>query len=302
MATLQIPSKFTHLCIGSGGVRGLAIVGALQALSDPPHISLQQFTHFSGVSIGSLMGLMLALKYTPQDMQELAQKLELPRLYQPTLSNLFDLRSTWGLSDGNGLRTLVQSLLKHKDLPPDAPLTSVPNFGAVVSNVTEHRPELWRDNPDISIADAVTASCSIPFAFQPTKHKDCLYVDGCLYADTAAQILDPSEAQSCFTLFVHSPKPTAPTTNGPATLLAYTDAVIHGPRRSRLLDFKQAHPGTFLDIPVDASVTSLDTSLTPERIQEIVRRGKDAVGAFPPTPRTETSRQIPSDTEKSTAP
>ena len=64
--------KITHLVLSGGGMRGVIFIGAIRYLYfENLH---KNITHIAGTSIGSIIGLAVALKLTIQEMEEIILK------------------------------------------------------------------------------------------------------------------------------------------------------------------------------------------------------------------------------------
>jgi hypothetical protein len=63
-------------------------------------------------------------------------------------------------------------------------LTNI-TLGISVTNLTTKQLNMitYKTDPELSIADAVVMSCSIPLLFEPYKYNNCLYVDGDMAID-----------------------------------------------------------------------------------------------------------------------
>lgn len=107
------------LVFGGGGVRGVAYLGALLALRDRFDKDLTLTDHitcFAGSSIGALVALMFACRWTLEEMRDFSEKTNLENL-------LFDVdflhAGLLGLQDGSILRGLVKGVLEAKGIPLD---------------------------------------------------------------------------------------------------------------------------------------------------------------------------------------
>lgn len=147
------------LALSGGGARGFAHAGALKALEDKglkPEI-------ISGTSAGALAAVLYADGYAPEEMIELFTGKPLKdfaAIHVPSVS-VFDTK---------GIKQFLKKTLrktKFEDL-------NIP-IRVVATNLDEGKSRVFDSGP---LIDAVTASCSIPIVFNPTKIEGNYYVDG----------------------------------------------------------------------------------------------------------------------------
>ena len=151
--------KKLGLALGSGGSRGVAHIGFLQALEEAGI----QPDYISGCSMGSVVGAAYASGMTPEEMRKAAFSLR-----------FFDLISVTtrpgGLIDTHKIRRLLKRYIgdiTFADL-------KIPFSCVAVDMITQQAIELSSG----SVVDAVIASSSIPTIFKPTEKDGMRLVDG----------------------------------------------------------------------------------------------------------------------------
>jgi NTE family protein len=154
--------KRVGLALGSGGARGWAHLGVLQALKERGI----QVDYVAGTSMGSLVGAFLAAD-REDVLRELAQNLDWKRL-RPFFWEVSLSRS--GLTDGRKLLEEFRKMLglrefRELDLPFRAVATDLDTGGEVVLSSG-------------NLLQAVRASISIPGLFSPVRVGRRLLVDG----------------------------------------------------------------------------------------------------------------------------
>ena len=154
--------KRVGLALGSGGARGWAHLGVLQALQEKGI----QVDVVAGTSVGAVVGAFLAAR-RETELRELAENLDWRRLrqffWEVSLS-----RS--GLTDGRRMLTEFQRMLgirefRELDLPFRAVATDLETGGEVVLSSG-------------NLLQALRASISIPGLFSPVRVGRHLLVDG----------------------------------------------------------------------------------------------------------------------------
>lgn len=156
--TLQTRYK-TGIVLSGGGARGFAHLGVLKALNE--HGIYPQI--ISGVSAGSIVGVLYADGYTPDEILSIFETTDLYRMlrfYKPSL----------GILKAAGLQKL---LLKHLSVTRIEDLTipliiSATDFGSAATEYFSKG----------SIIDAVMASSAIPLVLKPYTINGKMYVDG----------------------------------------------------------------------------------------------------------------------------
>lgn len=180
------------LLLAGGGVKGLAYVGVLQALSD----AKIRVSAVIGTSAGAIVGGAVAVGYTAEELHSIMMDLDLRRfsdykgLLQVPNFRLF----TWGIHSGDRFVVWYRDLLSRKSNTGAEPTFSeirIHEFVALSTDLVGEKPYPCskRDTSQISLIDAVRASISYPFYFRPTKiGESTLLVDGGVYANLAAFI------------------------------------------------------------------------------------------------------------------
>jgi NTE family protein len=181
------------LVLEGGGVKGIGLVGAYAALSEKGYT----FHRIAGTSAGAIVGALIAAGMQPAELEQVMREVQYGRfedegfldhvgLPGKAMSLLFEK----GIYEGEYLRTWLDGLLTKLgkrtfgDMRLDDPDSSLPpeqsyRLVVMVSDVT--RGELARlpwDYPryglkpdDQLVADAVRASMSIPFFYEPVRFK-----------------------------------------------------------------------------------------------------------------------------------
>ncbi len=147
------------LVLSGGGARGIAHIGALQALEEMQI----EFSVVSGTSAGSIVGAMYAYGYKPKEIFDIVKYLSIFKTVRPAW--------TWaGLLTIDGIRDL---LLKH--IPEN-------NFSALKLPLTIAATEVQKGQihyfTEGELIPAVICSSSIPAVFSPVTFNGGVYIDG----------------------------------------------------------------------------------------------------------------------------
>lgn len=147
------------LALSGGGARGFAHVGALKALEE---LNIRPDV-ISGVSAGSLVGVLYADGYAPDEIIELFSHVNFKDLAELTIprSGFFKIDKFRNFLK----KTLRAKRLEDLEIPLVVTATDLDN-GKSVS---------FTSGP---IVDIICASCSIPVIFNPVNINGVYYVDG----------------------------------------------------------------------------------------------------------------------------
>lgn len=188
------------LALSGGGAKGLAHIGVLQVLEEYgiyPKV-------ITGTSMGSIVGGLYSIGYTPDELNTLARTLRwndyfndtYPRAFLPVeekaradryqLSFAIEdgkLQLPRGLIQGRKIQTLLAGLT--------APVHDVTDFNnfcltfrCVATDLETGEPVVFSSGP---LRRSIRASMSIPSAFEPVEYEDRLLVDGLVVRNLPVQ-------------------------------------------------------------------------------------------------------------------
>lgn len=187
-----------------GGLKGFALVGALQALEEKGY----QFKRVAGTSAGAILAGFVAAGYTGKEIKELLDELDMLTLLDARKTILPISFMKWinlywrlGLYQGKALENWFLEKLAAKgvytfsDLEPGV-------LKLVASDLTNGKMIVLPDDLEkygvtpgsFPIARALRMSCSIPYFFEPVRLKigsgDTIVVDGGVLSNFPMWIFD----------------------------------------------------------------------------------------------------------------
>lgn len=213
------------LVLEGGGVKGSGLVGAITALvdRDDPYT----FQRVAGTSAGAIVASLLASGLQPAQIKTVMDELDFSRFedepklfkYAPHIGAALGLLFNEGMYLGDFLQGWIAGLLAAQgvytwaDLKDDDPDSALPpdrryRLVVIVSDVSrglmlrlpwDYRELLGVDPDTQSVADAVRASASIPFFFEPlrmpvderiTGHREIVCTDGGMLSNYPIDIFD----------------------------------------------------------------------------------------------------------------
>lgn len=167
-----------------GGARGIAFVGAIQAMEEEK----VQWQRIAGTSAGAVIAALLASGYKSYEIRKHLKELDFSKLRGRTILNripifgsLLELMFNLGIYKNDYLETWVDSLLSEKGIKTfaDLPDGKLKIIASDVSNgqiliLPDDLDRYRMTSSDLKVSTAVMMSASIPFFFRPViwKSKD----------------------------------------------------------------------------------------------------------------------------------
>jgi NTE family protein len=209
---------YADLVLEGGGVKGIALVGAYSVIEQRGYT----IRRIAGTSAGSIVGALLAAGLSAAELEKEMRRLDYAAFQDrglldrvPLLGKPLSLLFEHGIYEGAYAREWVRQLLADHgvhtfgDLPygdPDRTVAPERQFRLVVmaSDISSGRlrrlpwdyPSYGRDAAEQSIAEAVRASMSIPFFFEPVRLVDArsgresFLVDGGMLSNFPVDVFD----------------------------------------------------------------------------------------------------------------
>lgn len=165
----MLPSR---IYLSGGGICAMAHVGALQELHK--HITFKTVKEWMGVSAGALVAMCLCIGFTLEELEHFSVKFDFENIKE------YDTIPGWllhfGIDTGERLHRLVEACLHVKGLSSDITFSDcLKRSGkglrvlATDLNSAKLRTFSATETPNYRIADAVRASMSYPYYFQPFR-------------------------------------------------------------------------------------------------------------------------------------
>lgn len=187
------PSKgYIDLVIAGAGIKGIAFVGAVKALEEEGY----GFRYVAGTSAGAIVASLLAAGYTADEMYTILKQTDYRKFKDKRLPFWLNVLLFKGLYKGDYVRTWIKSLLDRKHVRTFDKLAG--RLKIIASDVSHAKMCVFGSDPNQDIADAVRASMSIPFFFEPVKYEGAYLVDGAVNSNMPVWLFD--EAADCPTL------------------------------------------------------------------------------------------------------
>ena len=288
------------VCEG-GGVRGIGLVGAVDALSEAGY----RFPRVAGTSAGAIVAsLVAALQVAGEPLSQLAEvmrSIDYPKLLDrnligrvPVIGEGLSLLVTDGLYRGAYLERLISGLLGDLGVRTFADLRTGEEpqqfaWSLVVTTSDLSRRRLVRipwdldsyglDPDAFPVARAVHASAAIPYVFEPVRVGGSTWVDGGLLSNFPVQLFDEPDGQPSWPTFGIrlSARPGIPPTHpvhGPVSLgIAAIETLLSNQDNAYIDDPCTVRRTIF--VPAD-EVSPIDFDISDEEKEALYQRGVQA--------------------------
>jgi NTE family protein len=210
------------LVLEGGGVKGIALVGAISVLEERGY----SFHRVAGTSAGAIVGALVAAGFSAPELHSIMQAVEYPKFqdggpldHAGLFGKAIELVFEHGIYKGEYLKSWLHEQLRTKrvekfgDLhldPPDPVLGADRQERLVVmaSDISDgvlrrlpwDYPAFGLAADGVRVVDAVRASMSIPFFYQPVKLENakreaCWFVDGGMLSNFPIDVFDRTDGK-----------------------------------------------------------------------------------------------------------
>jgi len=171
---------YDTLVLSGGSVKGVAQIGALYCLEK--NGLLKNIRTIAGSSVGSMVGLLYSVGYTPIEMFKFIKLLNLNKINNMELGNIID---NYGLDDGSRIIMVLNKMIKAKDIDPDITFEKMRHKTKkelIITGSCINDKKIYyfshKTYPNMKVLDAVRISISIPLIFTPVRFEGKIFVDG----------------------------------------------------------------------------------------------------------------------------
>lgn len=171
------------ISMGGGGVKCCVFIGALIELNT--HVHFDWVDGFAGCSGGALLAIFLCFGVEPSRLVDMYDRIGLVFDDEISLERTIE---QYGVDAGEKAREALRAMLREFHIDPDTRLNAWParakRYCVGVFDLTHACTVVWDtgsdDAPDVTITQAVLASCAVPLIFAPVTIQNVQYVDGCV--------------------------------------------------------------------------------------------------------------------------
>jgi NTE family protein len=228
--------KLVDLVLEGGGVKGIGLAGAYEALAARGY----EPANVAGTSAGAIAAALIAAGYTPAELREEILGLDYRQFQDtgwedklPVIDRTASILLDLGIYEGARFHEWISERLERKGVRTFADLVRDPDeedlryrykLHVIVSDVTERAllvlprdaAKLGLDPDTLSVADAIRMSMSIPIFFEPVRHQnpktdqEHILVDGGMLSNFPVWLFDCRDGVPdwpTFGLLLVEPKP-----------------------------------------------------------------------------------------------
>lgn len=170
------PAKRVHLVLGSGGIKTLAYVGAIQELTRAGY----SFASVSGCSAGSFIGALVCSEVPPGELGERILSLDLKSFAPKSrLGGLFAAASwPYAVYRGSGFAALLRALISSD---PTLEKLAIPFATLGVDLISNSFVVYSKEtHPGMHLVEAVSIASGFPFGFAPREEGGRIVVDAAI--------------------------------------------------------------------------------------------------------------------------
>lgn len=199
----------THLVLSGGGMHGVIYIGALRYLY--LENILNTITHVAGTSIGSFVGLFVALKLSIDEMESIMYNV----FYKEEFNfiprkDYFKLFSNLGLTSVKSITAELKKVIKEKyDIDDITFRELAKRFGVNMyisaTNIIHCTNKIFSvdETPDLSVMTACEASMSVPFLYVPVVIDGIYYYDGGLSNNFPVKVFSNVPKENILGIVLH---------------------------------------------------------------------------------------------------
>jgi len=194
---------FKNLVFEGGGVKGIAYVGAMEALAQKGIVP--DIKRVGGTSAGAINAILVGLNYSNEETKKILWDLDFNKFMDHSRFIFWDiwrLAKKFGWNKGDFFRKWIGGIIKEKtgssevtfaDISAQKKEKGFKDIYIAGTNLSTHFSEVFshEKTPDMAVADAVRISMSIPLFFTAVRSKrEDVYVDGGVLANYPVKLFD----------------------------------------------------------------------------------------------------------------
>jgi NTE family protein len=175
-------NKIDTLILSGGSLKGIAHIGVLKALSDKN--ILKNIKTIAGTSVGSLIGCLYNIGYSPDELEELLNIINLGLMRDIKMELIL---KKFGMDEGKKIECVLEELFKNKGIDENITLLELyqkTDIKLIMTTVCINKKETcflsYETHPNLSVLKGVRMSISIPFWYTPVEYEGNLYADGAI--------------------------------------------------------------------------------------------------------------------------
>lgn len=190
-----------NLVLSGGSFKGMCYIGVLRYLESINAIN--GIENLTGTSIGGLFCLLICIKYSSEELENIILNLDLSKLFDLSINSI---ASMYSLDTSEKVQKITNIFLLNKGYQPDITFKELFEETGIsltlVATQLRTKETKYFDHikyPNVKIVDALLASTCIPFIFPARQINDEYYIDGGYSKNLAITMYpDSSETLGCY--------------------------------------------------------------------------------------------------------
>jgi NTE family protein len=195
-------SRIKNLVFEGGGVKGIALLGALKFLKEIGE--LDQVERVGGTSAGAINALFLGLGLGPEESIPILKKMDFNSFLDDEsgmVRDLFHLFKNFGWHKGDVFKNFIKDIIQKQTGNANATFEDIEKMKAekgfldmtfVGTNISTGQVVFYNNyfTPKMKLCDAIRISMSIPFFFEAIRTSDGVLIDGGMVANYPIKLFD----------------------------------------------------------------------------------------------------------------
>jgi NTE family protein len=273
-----------HIVLSGGGVKGIALLGALKALDD--HDLLTNVKTYVGSSVGALLGALMCVGYSPEELYNVMSSIN---PYEFKSIEPMKLLTHFGIDSGEKIVKFLCTMIRIKtgnqnitfqELFDKCGMTLIVTGTCIESGQVKYFSR--HSTPNVGICNAVRLSISIPFLFSAVRYRGRTYVDGGLLNNFPIDALNDQENVLGIRLSSSDCKDddgsdTRPVSSLEQFAIGLVTCVIDEIQKLRFQNSSHREDVIFIDT---GDISAIQFDLSAERRRELFDLGQAAVDGY----------------------
>ncbi len=269
-----------NLVFEGGGVKGLTYGGALEVLSQQG--ILDKVERVAGTSAGSITAVLVALRYTPEEIRTLLFNLDFKQFEDGGATGIFRLFRRFGWFEGDALLDTLRCIVGEKTGNRKSTFRELRAKGFLdlhmfSTDLTtgEVRDLSFDTTPDLEVALAARMSGSFPLFFAAIERDQDWFVDGGVVENYPVDTFDTKEGLNPETLgFVLLDPAQKPKRNEIRNLADYSRALAETILSVQVQDLENDPANLERTVILnDLGISTLDFDLTDAQKRAMIEQG-----------------------------
>lgn len=257
------------LCLAGGGYFGIAQIPVLEKLFTDYQNNLE-LKEICCVSVGSLIGGLIAVGYTPSELSTIFMELDFNALIKDNMFPYLKLYEKFGMYEAIKLENTIENLIREKTNIKFCTFSQIPiNLVIIATNLNyqTYRKFSKDTSPNLAISKAIRMSISYPPIITPVLYDGDYYGDGGESSNYPITLYSDSELNDAigitFASFNENIDGTLNQRTNISDVYDYVRSVCHTMNRSTYISqLKEKHIQRSIIIKIDKPIHSMNLDIT----------------------------------------